>query len=259
MALIVCPECGRDRVSSTAVACPECGFNIKTYFESISNQEQVEVKTQELPKPELDKQEFVQKTEVVPEENIVEITSVEEDSNTGNEIDVEQLGYSRYQIIWDTMVSSIFIALGCSILGGFMLATLASPEYFLISVVEGYILCVPFFIMIISNVLLSKKGIKAYSLAGKLFYVVRKTAKKLITINIVKFMIALFLLIWEVVIFVIFLFFSAPITVLYYAVMYLVEKKVEFEDAVAAAIDKVIPVLGCVVTTIYFFTNSFFK
>ena len=27
MALIVCPECGRDRVSSTAVACPECGFN----------------------------------------------------------------------------------------------------------------------------------------------------------------------------------------------------------------------------------------
>ena len=31
MALIVCPECGRDRVSSTAVACPECGFNIKTF------------------------------------------------------------------------------------------------------------------------------------------------------------------------------------------------------------------------------------
>lgn len=34
MALITCPECGRERVSSTADACPGCGFGIKKYFES---------------------------------------------------------------------------------------------------------------------------------------------------------------------------------------------------------------------------------
>lgn len=34
MALITCPECGRERVSNTADACPSCGFGIKKYFES---------------------------------------------------------------------------------------------------------------------------------------------------------------------------------------------------------------------------------
>ena len=33
MALIKCPECGRERVSDSAVACPSCGFNIREYFE----------------------------------------------------------------------------------------------------------------------------------------------------------------------------------------------------------------------------------
>ena len=34
MALITCPECGKERVSNTAEACPSCGFGIKKYFES---------------------------------------------------------------------------------------------------------------------------------------------------------------------------------------------------------------------------------
>lgn len=34
MALITCPECGRERVSSTADACPGCGFGIKKHIES---------------------------------------------------------------------------------------------------------------------------------------------------------------------------------------------------------------------------------
>lgn len=33
MALVTCPECGRERVSDLAETCPECGFPIKTYFE----------------------------------------------------------------------------------------------------------------------------------------------------------------------------------------------------------------------------------
>lgn len=252
MALVKCPECGRDRVSSSDVACPECGFNIKSHFDSISVEEMREDKNEEL----------VNTVDETLNERIEEKTesAVEEAESNEEEIDVEKLGYSRYQIIWDTMVSSIFIALACSVVGGFIIASmLSSPEYFIVSVIEGFVLCVPFFIMVISNILLSKKGIKAYSLSGKLFFIFRKTAKRLITINIVKFFIFIFVLIWEVVIIAIFLFFSAPITVLYYAIMYLLEKRVEFEDSVANGMDKVIPVLGCIVTTIYVFTNTFVK
>lgn len=35
MALITCPECGREKVSNTAIACPSCGFAIREYFEKI--------------------------------------------------------------------------------------------------------------------------------------------------------------------------------------------------------------------------------
>lgn len=34
MALVKCPECGRENVSSTAKSCPGCGYNIKTYYET---------------------------------------------------------------------------------------------------------------------------------------------------------------------------------------------------------------------------------
>ncbi len=32
MALIKCPECGRENVSDSAEMCPNCGFNIKEYY-----------------------------------------------------------------------------------------------------------------------------------------------------------------------------------------------------------------------------------
>lgn len=32
MALIQCPECGKENVSDTAVSCPNCGFNISKYY-----------------------------------------------------------------------------------------------------------------------------------------------------------------------------------------------------------------------------------
>lgn len=34
MALIKCPECGRENVSDSALACPNCGFGIREYFEN---------------------------------------------------------------------------------------------------------------------------------------------------------------------------------------------------------------------------------
>ena len=254
MALVKCPECGRDRVSSFAVACPECGFNIKAYFEGTINEEKVEAKKEE-EKEEVTVLNTENTNQIV--ENIQE-QKVEEEIDTAEvEIAVEELGYSRYQVIWDTMVSSIFIALGCSFIFGFIAATASSPEYFLASYFEGFITGIPFFIMIISNILLSRKGIKAYSLAGKLFKIIRKTAKGIVTIFIVKAFIFLVITVWEVVIFGIFLFFSAPITVLYYAIMYLAEKKVEFDMNIAEIMDKTIPVVGCIVTTIIVFSHNF--
>ena len=41
MALVKCPECGRENVSSTAKSCPGCGYNIKTYYESQQQTETV--------------------------------------------------------------------------------------------------------------------------------------------------------------------------------------------------------------------------
>lgn len=35
MALVKCPECGKNRVSDSAEACPECGFGIKSYYDKI--------------------------------------------------------------------------------------------------------------------------------------------------------------------------------------------------------------------------------
>lgn len=35
MALIKCPECGRERVSDSAVACPDCGYGIREHFEKL--------------------------------------------------------------------------------------------------------------------------------------------------------------------------------------------------------------------------------
>ena len=32
MALVTCPECGREKISDTAVACPDCGYGIKKHF-----------------------------------------------------------------------------------------------------------------------------------------------------------------------------------------------------------------------------------
>lgn len=36
MALVNCPECGKERVSDTAEACPDCGYGIKRHFVKIA-------------------------------------------------------------------------------------------------------------------------------------------------------------------------------------------------------------------------------
>ena len=39
MALIKCPECGKEKVSDTAEACPDCGYGIRVYFDKIKLEE----------------------------------------------------------------------------------------------------------------------------------------------------------------------------------------------------------------------------
>ena len=42
MALINCPECGKENVSDSANSCPNCGYNIKEHFEKINRE--IEIK-----------------------------------------------------------------------------------------------------------------------------------------------------------------------------------------------------------------------
>lgn len=42
MALIKCPECGRENVSDTANSCPNCGYEIKTHFVRIEEEKKQE-------------------------------------------------------------------------------------------------------------------------------------------------------------------------------------------------------------------------
>ena len=39
MALVKCPECGRENVSDSAAACPDCGYSIKEHFDRIKADE----------------------------------------------------------------------------------------------------------------------------------------------------------------------------------------------------------------------------
>lgn len=47
MALIKCPECGREGVSDSAESCPSCGYNIKAHFQKIRMEEVERQKQQE--------------------------------------------------------------------------------------------------------------------------------------------------------------------------------------------------------------------
>lgn len=53
MALIKCPECGKENVSDSAEMCPSCGFGIKAYFEKIEQEkikQQKRIELEELKK-----------------------------------------------------------------------------------------------------------------------------------------------------------------------------------------------------------------
>lgn len=60
MALVTCPECGRENVSDSATACPVCGYDVKTHFERKKREEyELKRKDEENRRKEIKKQEFV--------------------------------------------------------------------------------------------------------------------------------------------------------------------------------------------------------
>lgn len=54
MALVKCPECGREKVSDSADMCPDCGYAIKIHFEKVKAEE--EAKRQAYEKARLEEQ-----------------------------------------------------------------------------------------------------------------------------------------------------------------------------------------------------------
>lgn len=63
MALINCPECGRENVSDSAEMCPTCGFSIKSYYDNIKQEEEEKRLAEEREKQrfaEIEKQKELQ-------------------------------------------------------------------------------------------------------------------------------------------------------------------------------------------------------
>lgn len=63
MALIKCPECGRENVSDTAEACPDCGYGIKLHFENIEKERIAEQKKIEAERLKKEKEQEIKERE----------------------------------------------------------------------------------------------------------------------------------------------------------------------------------------------------
>ena len=73
MALISCPECGREKVSDTTTSCPGCGYNIAEHFKRLEEQQQQQKKIkQEEEKKKKEIEDLMQKG-VLGEETIKEL------------------------------------------------------------------------------------------------------------------------------------------------------------------------------------------
>lgn len=48
MALVKCPECGRENVSDSATSCPNCGYNIKEHYDKVKREEQERLKQERI-------------------------------------------------------------------------------------------------------------------------------------------------------------------------------------------------------------------
>ena len=84
MALIKCPECGREGVSSFAKACPQCGFDVNEYYKEVTLEQQDNIFGN------VDNYE----TKIIPENETIESNNIEQEKNqnTQNQVDNSALG-----------------------------------------------------------------------------------------------------------------------------------------------------------------------
>lgn len=59
MALIKCPECGRENVSDSAATCPTCGYGIKEHFEKVKAEDEERRRAQEKAQKEFENQQRI--------------------------------------------------------------------------------------------------------------------------------------------------------------------------------------------------------
>lgn len=83
MALITCPECGRENVSDTAIACPGCGYAIREHFERIKDEK--EQYNKNIKETEL--QEYQQRIEAEEKQRIIESRRIDAVKKINNDID----------------------------------------------------------------------------------------------------------------------------------------------------------------------------
>ena len=57
MALVKCPECGREKVSDNAEACPDCGYAIKAYYDKVKQEEEEKRLAEEREKQKIAEEE----------------------------------------------------------------------------------------------------------------------------------------------------------------------------------------------------------
>ena len=69
MALVKCPECGRERVSDTAEACPDCGYNVRAHYERVK--EENEKRLEEEEKTDTEKETASKEEKASEEESVL--------------------------------------------------------------------------------------------------------------------------------------------------------------------------------------------
>lgn len=78
MALVKCPECGREKVSDSAEACPECGYGIKVHYEKLRYEEEQRL-IQEKKEQEKEEEEKKKLIDIAKRKEEDEVRRIEND------------------------------------------------------------------------------------------------------------------------------------------------------------------------------------
>lgn len=105
MALVKCPECGKENVSDSAVACPACGYGIKEHYERL-RKEQEKIRLQEEAKKKAEEKRLLD-LEKEKEKKRTEKTRQEETLNKLN----NELKSNNKTLLITTFLTPIFLIL----------------------------------------------------------------------------------------------------------------------------------------------------